>query len=286
MKNRKNIKRISAFVLTAALAWTSVPAVSLQAECGSGEQTEAPARTEMSQKEENAYQKIIAMKEKYPEGSKWGNNKEYKGWTACQAFAFMMSDIGYGENAPYYAHYDFGVLKTGDVIIQTPYTTTSDGASTTDIHAMVVLIADYDSDRLVVAEGNYGGKVHWDAELTISEFALGCGTSVVSRFKYKANHPVSLEKPGKQKKVKYKSQDGYGYFYAAELECSGYQFTLSDSKNFPYTSTRTYTRSSPTNYIYWEGDENVWKPGYVRVRSFNISGGNVSYGKWGKVKKI
>ena len=63
-----------------------------------------------SAKEEAAYQKIIAMKEKYPEGTKWGNGKEYKGKTACQAFAFMMSDIAYGESAKFYSHNDFGAL--------------------------------------------------------------------------------------------------------------------------------------------------------------------------------
>ena len=42
MKKNKIMRRISAFVLTAALAWGCVPAVTLQAEIGPGAQTEAP----------------------------------------------------------------------------------------------------------------------------------------------------------------------------------------------------------------------------------------------------
>ena len=38
--------------------------------------------------------------------------------------------------------------------------------------------------------------------------------------------------------------------------------------------------------VYWEGDKSVWGKGYVKVRSFNVKGGNVSYGAWSSVMKI
>ena len=281
MKLKKSLRIILAImmtvVITAGLAMYAAPADAvLTAEAAS-----------TKKKENKAYKKIMAMEAKYPEGTSWTEANSYRGKTACQAFAFMMSDTGYGKKAKYYTHYDFGVLKTGDIIFQVPGTTTSDGATTSGTHALVVLKADYANDKLILAEGNYNGTVHWNGEFTISEFAGGCGQCVVSRFAYDEKHKAKIKKPKQVKKVTYGESDGYGHFYAEKpVSCTKYQFLISNNKKFPYTSTMVAYSAQDTNYVYWKGGREVWGNGFVKVRAVNISGGKVSYGKWSKVMKI
>ncbi|MBE5845772.1 MAG: hypothetical protein E7302_16710 [Butyrivibrio sp.] len=286
MRMNKIFKKILVFVMALVIAFTAAIIIPT----GDGNVVYAAS---IKKQQANAYKKIIAMKKKYPEGTKWNDSNKYKGKTACQAWALLMSDTAYGKNAKYYQHYDFGDLKVGDIIYQVPGSTTSDGATTSGTHALVVLKVDYKNDKLVLCEGNFGGKVHWDAELTISEFASRCGASVLSRFKHSDSRSVKVKKPGNQTSVTYKYEDGYGHFYAKKMNCSAYQFVISDNSGFPYDRTETYYSSvAEDNYIYWEGDKSLWTAyaknhtAYVKVRSVNIKGGYVSYGKWSKVLTV
>ena len=251
-----------------------------------------------SSKDTNAdkkiYNKIIAMKAKYPEGSRYDESNTYKGYSACQAFAYLMSDTAFGKDKPYYRHYDFGALRTGDIIYQVPGSKLSDGSYTTTTHALVVLKADYRKDELVLCEGNYMGKAHWGSTYSISEFALGAGASVTSRYSYSANHSVKATKPSGKMTVKYgyNSSDNVGRFTAKKLSknCVGYQYLISDDKGFPYNRTQTfYTKD---NYMQFRGTESIWASNaqnhvaYLKVRAINTKGGYVSYGKWSSVRTI
>ncbi len=246
----------------------------------------------MNKKDKAVYKKIIAMKAKYPEGSRYDESNTYKGYSACQAFAYLMSDTAFGSNAPYYRHYDFGALRTGDIIYQVPGSKLSDGSYTTTTHALVVLKADYAKDKLVLCEGNFMGKAHWGSTYSISEFALGAGASVTSRYKYNAGHSVKAKKPTGSMAVKYSYSNGIGRFVAKKISknCSGYQYLISDDTGFPYNRTQTFY--SKTNYMQFRGTKSIWTQGarnntaYIKVRAVNLKGGYVSYGKWSKAMKI
>ncbi len=238
------------------------------------------------------YNKIIAMKKKYPEGSRYDERNTYRGYSACQAFAYLMSDTAFGKNKPYYRHYDFGALRTGDIIYQVPGSRLSDGSYTTTTHALVVLKVDYKKDELVLCEGNYMGKAHWGSKYSISEFALGAGASVTSRYQYNASHSVKATKPSGTMSVKYSYSNGIGRFTAKKLSrnCTGYQYLISDDSGFPYNRTQTfYTKG---NYMQFYGTESIWASdaqyhvAYLRVRAINNKGGYVSYGKWSSVRII
>ncbi len=245
-----------------------------------------------SSADKKIYNKIIAMKKKYPEGSRYDERNTYKGYSACQAFAYLMSDTAFGTDKPYYRHYDFGALRTGDIIYQVPGSKLSDGSYTTTTHALVVLKVDYSKDELVLCEGNYMGKAHWGSKFSISEFALGAGASVTSRYSYNASHSVKATKPSGKMTVKYSYSNGVGRFTAKKLSknCSGYQYLISDDKGFPYNRTQTfYTRD---NYMQFHGTESIWASNaqnhvaYLKVRAVNTKGGYVSYGKWSSVRTI
>ncbi len=258
----------------------------------SSESSGSSSSSSGSSADKKIYNKIIAMKSKYPEGSRYDESTKYKGYSACQAFAYLMSDTAFGKDKPYYRHYDFGALRTGDIIYQVPGSKLSDGSYTTTTHALVVLKADSSKDELVLCEGNYMGKAHWGSTYSISEFALNAGASVTSRYKYDANHSVKVTKPSGSMTIKYSYSNGIGRFTAKKLtkNCVGYQYLFSDDKGFPYNRTQTfYTKD---NYMQFRGTEKIWASNaqnhvaYLKVRAVNIKGGNVSYGKWSSIRTI
>jgi hypothetical protein len=113
--------------------------------------------------EEQAYAAIIAMKEEYPEGMPWGNDKtyiskakgtEHKG-TACHAFALILSDAAF-DDLPFEKHTDLTKIRVGDIL-----------RINNDTHSVVVL--EVKSDSVIVAEGNYNSSVHWGREISMSK---------------------------------------------------------------------------------------------------------------------
>ncbi len=107
-------------------------------------------------------QKLLALKRKYPEGMSWTEEKEYawhggiwKRGFGCAAFAFLLSDALYGEKAAKKS-VDFVHIEVGDVI-----------RIVEDTHFVVVL--EVHKNEIVVAEGNYDGKVHWGRKIKRTE---------------------------------------------------------------------------------------------------------------------
>ena len=113
--------------------------------------------------EAEAYSSMIALKAQYPDGTPWTNSNYYK-WNAgifsggygCAGFAFMLSDAAFGTDGTLRARriaypFDYDSLRVGDIL-----------RINNDTHSVIIL-EKYDS-KVVVAEGNYGGKVHWGRE--------------------------------------------------------------------------------------------------------------------------
>jgi hypothetical protein len=106
---------------------------------------------------------MTALKSKYPEGLSFTNAVSYR-WEAgkmncygCAAFAAILSDAAFGS-LPVQKYYDAGRIRVGDVL-----------RVNGDSHSVIVL--ETKSDSVTVAEGNYGGKVHWGRSISRSDFS-------------------------------------------------------------------------------------------------------------------
>ena len=122
--------------------------------------------------------KILSFKSKYPEGTSFGNEKYY-GWGAglfsggygCAAFAFELSDAAFGDRQ--------AVMLMGKDV--DAYETIRAGDSLRldgDSHTVVVI--EKKNGKVVVAEANYGGKVHWGRAVPKSE--VNACSYLVSRY--------------------------------------------------------------------------------------------------------
>ena len=110
------------------------------------------------------FDSIMAMRERYPEGTRWTNENSYA-WRGgifnvgygCAGFAFLLSDAAFGDLP---ARRVTGVrledVRVGDIL-----------RINSDTHSVVVLKVNADS--VTVAEGNYNSSVHWGRELSRSQ---------------------------------------------------------------------------------------------------------------------
>lgn len=116
--------------------------------------------------EAEAYQKIVAMKNQYPEGKIWTNATRYNwkggsyGAGGCMGFAFLMSDAAFGTLPARDIYPSSGnpitisMLRVGD-ILRLPG------------HSVVVL--EKHSDHIIITEGNYQRSVHWGRRITAAQ---------------------------------------------------------------------------------------------------------------------
>lgn len=127
---------------------------------------------------QEAYDKMTALKEQYPEGTPWTNFTPYgrdgkessyiwKGGAVkgsnqgvgCAAFVFILSDEAFG-NLPARAvdrgNFTFEEIKTGDIL-------RTNGGS----HFVIVL--QKSTAGVVAAEGNYNKSVHWGRAISKDE---------------------------------------------------------------------------------------------------------------------
>lgn len=121
--------------------------------------------------EQTVYQALLALKSRYPEGMKFDNSTPYSlngntyTWEAarqktagCAAFAAILSDTVFGTSLPVQKFQDIRSARPGDVL---RYNGEWGG------HTVIVL--QRLSDSVEVAEGNYGGTVHWGRKISFSE---------------------------------------------------------------------------------------------------------------------
>ena len=86
----------------------------------------------------------------------------------CAAFAGMLSDAAFGS-LPAREYKSYNNIRVGDVL-RVNY----------GHHSVIVLEAG--TDQITVAEGNYGGKVHWGRTIKLSEIRNGSTTYGVTRY--------------------------------------------------------------------------------------------------------
>ena len=120
--------------------------------------------------QQDVYNAIIAMKEKYPEGTPWNGDYTKYVWNTtpeedvtfigydCTAFAYMMSDEAFGDSPVYYVR-DSKELRIGDIVHFAEYD---------DKPAHDAVIIGISSDGYTLAEGNYNKTVHWGRTITRS----------------------------------------------------------------------------------------------------------------------
>lgn len=110
--------------------------------------------------EPEAYNAMIAIKSKYPEGMRWTNDNEYA-WKGgifsvgygCAGFAFILSDAAFGElPARMVSDFTYADIRVGDIL-----------RINNDTHSVIVL--EKHSDHVVIAEGNYNRSIHWGRKL-------------------------------------------------------------------------------------------------------------------------
>lgn len=125
-----------------------------------------------------AYNALIALKSIYPEGMKWNNDNYYKSndskqsaGRGCHAFALTLSDEIFGSQPFTKKHKNFDKIKAGDIV-----------RLNNDTHTVIVLKVKKNS--IIVAEGNYGGKVHWNRQISLAKVKK-TGTYVLTRYPLK-----------------------------------------------------------------------------------------------------
>lgn len=118
--------------------------------------------------EKEVYNKMIALKSKYPNGTPWGNDKCYN-WKGgyittgcgCAGFAFTLSDAAFGSRKAT-KHTDVSKIRVGDVLRVNGNT-----------HSVIVLAVD--ATGVTVAEGNmtfvgvFENGVYWGRKISTSE---------------------------------------------------------------------------------------------------------------------
>lgn len=196
MKLRKLRKRVLPIFLTLVMSLSSVGAITWaepndQAIVESDTSTEQAAKVGNTTKSvcpsyQEAYESMIALKTKYPEGTAWTNFTPYgrdgqadsyiwKGGrlngvdrgVGCAAFVFILSDEAF-ENLPARmknrGQFTFEELKVGDIL-------------RTNGNSHFVIILQKSPAGVIVAEGNYNKSVHWGRaigkeEVMQSDFAI------------------------------------------------------------------------------------------------------------------
>ena len=108
------------------------------------------------------FERIIALKEQYPEGMKWTNDDYYQwkggvysGGYGCMGFAFLLSDAAFGDLQAR-KHYDFNNLKIGDIL-----------RINDDTHSVIII--GIDEKDITFAEGNYNSSIHWGRKVDVEK---------------------------------------------------------------------------------------------------------------------
>ncbi len=124
--------------------------------------------------EEQAYDAMIALKKKYPQGMHWTNEDFYQ-WKGgiydlgfgCAAFAFRLSDAAFG-NLKARTHTTFSKVKVGDIL-----------RINNDSHSVIVL--EVNPLGVTVAEGNYNSSINWGRFISFETLKM-TGDYVMTRY--------------------------------------------------------------------------------------------------------
>ena len=120
--------------------------------------------------DECLYQKMIAKKSEYPEGMPWTNDNFYawkggiySGGYGCAGFAFMLSDVCFGDIKATQLKPCPSQYKVGDVV-----------RINNDTHFVIILKIDSATKIITIAEGNYNSAIHWGRTFTTQNLGNTC----------------------------------------------------------------------------------------------------------------
>ncbi|MCQ2492617.1 MAG: InlB B-repeat-containing protein [Lachnospiraceae bacterium] len=114
--------------------------------------------------QEQAKDKMLALKSQYPEGTPY-TNADYYEWKGgiysagygCAAFAFMLSDAAFGDlPARMITNVEFKNVHVGDIL-----------RVNGDTHS--VIVTEVKTSSVVLAEGNYNSSVHWGRTMSSTD---------------------------------------------------------------------------------------------------------------------
>ena len=108
--------------------------------------------------DECLYEKMIAKQSEYPEGMHWNNDNcyDWKGGggygrgCGCAGFAFILSDVCFGDIKARQIQPCPNIYKVGDIV-----------RINNDQHSVIILKIDSSMEQITIAEGNYGETIHW-----------------------------------------------------------------------------------------------------------------------------
>ena len=139
--------------------------------------------------EAQAYRRMMALKDEYPEGMHWTNDDfyawkgggKYYGGYGCVAFAYILSDAAFGSlPSRYIADIRIENVHVGDLL-----------RINNDTHTVIVLEVN-GTDSVTIAEGNYNSSIHWGRTLSASQIASSSTTQLQTRYPegYFSSHAV------------------------------------------------------------------------------------------------
>ena len=120
--------------------------------------------------DECLYEKMIAKKQEYPEGTPWTNANYYawkggvySGGYGCAGFAFMLSDVCFDNIKAQNLNPCPSTFKVGDVV-----------RINNDTHFVIILKIDKSTSTIIIAEGNFNSSVHWGRQFTFQSMKNTC----------------------------------------------------------------------------------------------------------------
>lgn len=126
-------------------------------------------REKVSLDADQVYQSIIALEDKYPEGTNWTNDNYYawkggiySGGYGCAGFAMRLSDEAFGD-LPARKYTNVNNVRVGDIL-----------RINNNTHSVIVLTVNEDG-TVTLAEGNYNSIVHWGREIDLSSCGFAYG---------------------------------------------------------------------------------------------------------------
>ena len=122
--------------------------------------------------DECLYEKMISKQNEYPEGMRWTNENFYawkggifSGGYGCAWFAFMLSDVCFGDIKAQQIQPCPNTYKVGDVV-----------RINNDTHFVIILkIESSTSESIItIAEGNFNSAIHWGRKFTLQGMSGSC----------------------------------------------------------------------------------------------------------------
>ena len=175
MKHRKQRRFRLAAALSAGMLLCSVSAGAFTLSAAAAELQSISAAATPDLSETAVRNAMLALKASYPEGTPYTNNNYYawhgglySGGYGCAGFAFMLSDAAFGT-LPARKYTDYSKIRVGDIL-----------RINNDAHS--VIVTEIYDDHVVIAEGNYGGAVHWGRTLTFQKINDGSTVYAITRY--------------------------------------------------------------------------------------------------------